>query len=192
MALVVIMGFLISGIQSGASRDAGFATEGLSVLSLDLVRDGYSLDEAAGVLAGLPERLTESDNVEAAALMDSRLFQQFVLPDTTASIPADRAAAETIQRVAVQTIGPGFFATLGVSVQRGAEFSNRDVALRCRGAARRFRPSSITRPRSSSASRSSGKDLPARREGPPGHGGREVRVAATVSGLVRLPRSSFP
>ena len=126
MALVVIMGFLISGIQSGASRDAGFATEGLSVLSLDLVRDGYSLDEAAGVLAGLPERLTEADNVQAAALMDSRLFQQFVLPDTTASIPGDRAAAETTQRVAVQTVGPGFFATLGVSVQRGAEFSNRD------------------------------------------------------------------
>jgi macrolide transport system ATP-binding/permease protein len=127
MALVVIMGFLVLGIQSGASRDAGFAAEGLSVLSLDPVRDGYSLDEAAGVLAALPERLTEADNVEAAALMDSRLFQQFVLPDTTASIPGGSAPAEeAIQRVAVQTVGLGFFATLGVPLQRGAEFSNRD------------------------------------------------------------------
>ena len=127
MALVVIMGFLVSGIQSGASRDAGFAAEGLSVLSLDPIRDGYSPDEAASILAGLPERLTEAGNIEAAALMDSRLFQQFVLPDRTASVPVGGpAAGETIQRVAVQTIGPGFFSTLGVVPQRGAEFSNRD------------------------------------------------------------------
>ena len=127
MALVVIMGFMISGIQSGAGNP-GFSSEGLSVFSLDPVRDGYSPAQAADVLAGLPERLTESNIVEAAALMDSRLFQQFVLPDTTASIPAGGpGAGETIQRVAVHTVGPGFFATLGVPIQRGAEFSNRDV-----------------------------------------------------------------
>jgi predicted permease len=128
MALVVIMGFMISGIQSGASRDAGFSSEGLSVFSLDPVRDGYSPAQAADILAGLPERLTESSIVEAAALMDSRLFQQFVLPDTTASVPAGGpSAGETIQRVAVHTVGPGFFATLGVPIQRGTEFSHRDV-----------------------------------------------------------------
>ena len=98
------------------------------MFSLDPVRDGYSPAQAADVLAGLPERLTESNIVEAAALMDSRLFQQFALPDTTASIPAGGpGAGETIQRVAVHTVGPGFFATLGVPIQRGAEFSNRDV-----------------------------------------------------------------
>ncbi len=127
MALVVIMGFMISGIQSGAGNP-GFSSEGLSVFSLDPVRDGYSPAQAADVLAGLPERLTESNIVEAAALMDSRLFQQFALPDTTASIPAGGpGAGETIQRVAVHTVGPGFFATFGVPIQRGAEFSNRDV-----------------------------------------------------------------
>ena len=127
MALVVIMGFMISGIRSGAGNP-GFSSEGLSVFSLDPVRDGYSPAQAADFLAALPERLTESNIVEAAALMDSRLFQQFVLPDTTASIPAGGpGAGETIQRVAVHAVGPGFFATFGVPIQRGAEFSNRDV-----------------------------------------------------------------
>ena len=125
--LVVIMGFLLSGIQSGATRDAGFAAEGLSMLALDPVRDGYSVDEAAEVLAGLPDRLIEAGDVEAAALMDSRPFQQFVLADRTASVPSGHApAAEVIQRVAVQTVGPGFFATLGVRLQRGVEFSRQD------------------------------------------------------------------
>src|SRR5215208_6016789 len=112
------MGFLLFGIQSGASRDAGFAAEGLSVLSIDPVRDGYSVDEAARILAGLPDRLIDAGGVDAAALMDSRRFQQFALADTTASIPSGGAAA-AIQRVAVQTVGPGFFATLGVPLQRG-------------------------------------------------------------------------
>jgi predicted permease len=128
MTLVVIMGFMISGIRSGASRDPGFSSAGLSVFSLDPARDGYSPEQSARVLADLPERLVEANSVEAAALMDSRLFQQFVLPDRSASIPAADRAGETIQRVAVQSIGPGFFATLGVSIQRGAEFSGRDLA----------------------------------------------------------------
>ena len=126
MALVVIMGFMLFGIQSGASRDAGFAADGLAVLSIDPVRDGYSVDEAAGILASLPDRLVEAGGVEAVALMDSRPFQQFALPDTTASIPGSDGSAETVQRVAVQTVGPGFFATLGVPLQRGAEFSRQD------------------------------------------------------------------
>jgi predicted permease len=127
MALVVIMGFLLFGIQSGASRDAGFAADGLSVLSIDPIRDGYSVEQATAVLAGLPERLIEAGGIQAAALLDSRPFQQFALADTTASIPTGRApAAEAIQRVAVQTVGPGFFATLGVPVQRGVEFSRQD------------------------------------------------------------------
>ena len=126
MALVVIMGFLLFGIQSGASRDAGFVADGLSVLSMDPVRDGYSVDEATEVLAGLPDHLVEAGGIEAAALIDARPFQQFALADRTASIPSGTRAVDSVQRVAVQTIGPGFFATLGVPLQRGTEFSRQD------------------------------------------------------------------
>jgi predicted permease len=130
-ALVVIMGFMISGIQQGASRDPGFDTSGLTVFSVDPVRDGYTPEQAAALLAALPERLTGSHSAEAAALMDSGLFRQFVLADTTVSIPAaGSSAGGATERVAVQTIGPAFFATLGVSLQRGTEFSDRDFRVR--------------------------------------------------------------
>jgi len=128
MALVVIMGFMIAGIQQGASRDPGFDTSRLSVFSLDPGRDGYSPDQVAGLVAALPERLAEQNGVESAALMDPQLFQRFILPDTTVSISAPGLRREdAIQRVAIQTVGPGFFATLGVSMQRGVEFSSRDL-----------------------------------------------------------------
>ena len=131
MALVVLMGFMISGIQQGASRDPGFDTSGLAMFAIDPVRDGYAPEQAAELLAALPERLTDANSSEAVALIDRGLFQQFVLPDTTASVPtAGSSAGDTIHRVAVQTVGPGFFATLGVPLQRGDEFSDRDFRTR--------------------------------------------------------------
>ena len=127
MALVVMMGFMIAGIQQGAGRDPGFDAAGLSMFSLDPVRDGYSPDQAARLIAVLPERLAERNGVDAVALMDPRVFQLFVLADTTVSVPSGRSSSpDAIQRVAIQTVGPGFFATLGAPVLRGAEFSDRD------------------------------------------------------------------
>ena len=151
MALVVIMGFLVSGIQSGASRDAGFRQQGLSVLSLDPVRDGYSLDEAAGVLAGLPERLTEGDDVEAAALIDLA-----TLPAVRASRydgvnprwPRTRGGNDSACRGSNRR--PGILCDARRPLERGAEFSNRDFQSTAASAA--IPAVSITRPRSSSAS----------------------------------------
>ena len=127
MALVVMMGFMIAGIQRGAGRDPGFDATGLSMISVDPVRDGYSPNQAARLIASLPEQLVEQKNVEAVALMDPRVFQLFALPDTNVSVPSDRSASQgSIQRVTIQTVGPGFFAALGVPVLRGSEFSDRD------------------------------------------------------------------
>jgi predicted permease len=131
MALVVLMGFMIFGIQQGASRDPGFDTSGLSTFSIDPVRDGYAPEQAAALLAALRERLIERDSVEAVALMDRGIFQQFGLSDTTVSIPAvGSSAAGATARVALHTVGPGFFAALGVPLLRGAEFSDLDFGAR--------------------------------------------------------------
>jgi len=97
------------------------------MVSIDPVRDGYSPNQAARLIASLPGQLVEQKSVEAAALMDPRVFQLFVLPDTTVSVPSGSSALQdSIQRVTIQTVGPGFFAALGVPVLRGSEFSDRD------------------------------------------------------------------
>jgi predicted permease len=127
-ALVVIMGFFIAGIQQGGGRDVGFETAGLFMFSVDPVRDNYSPDRAAELITTLLEQLTGHATIAAAALMDPGVFPLFVLPDTTVSVPAvDPGVEHSIHRVAVQRVGPGFFATLDVPLQRGREFSETDL-----------------------------------------------------------------
>jgi predicted permease len=128
MALVLIMGFMIGGIQRGASRDLGFDTTGLYLFSLDPPRDGYSPDQSAALFTGLPERLAQLNGVDGVTLGDQTPFNNFGVTDTTVSVPsAAEGAKEAIHQVALQTIGPDFFATLGVPILRGAEFGNRDL-----------------------------------------------------------------
>jgi hypothetical protein len=66
-ALVVIMGFFIAGIQQGGGRDVGFETAGLFMFSVDPVRDNYSPDRAAELITTLLEQLTGHATIAAAA-----------------------------------------------------------------------------------------------------------------------------
>ncbi len=128
MALVLIMGILLSGLQRGTNRNPGFDPDGLYLFSLDPLRDGLSLDESAAVLRDLPERLMRLKGVEAAALADQSLSKLFATPNTAVSVPgAGAGEPESVHRVVVQSVGPGFFATLGVPVLHGAEFTDLEV-----------------------------------------------------------------
>jgi predicted permease len=128
MALVVMMGFMVTGIQQGANRDQGFDMTGLYLFSLDPARDGYSPNESAAMFTGLRERLTRLNGVDAVTLADPTLLRLFSLPDTTVSVPAaGEGLHEADHRLVLSTIGPSFFATLGAPLLHGAEFSDSEL-----------------------------------------------------------------
>jgi predicted permease len=128
MLLVLIMGFMLSGIKRGAVRDPGFDTTGLYLFSLDPARDGYSPDQSAALFSGLPERLARLNGVDGVTLGDQTPFNNFGVTDTAVSVPSAAAdGSEAVHQVALQTIGPDFFATLGVPLLRGTEFGNREL-----------------------------------------------------------------
>ena len=128
MALVVMMGFMVTGIQQGTNRDPGFDVTGLHLFSLDPARDGYSPNESAAMFTGLGERLAQLNGVDGVTLADPAVFRLFSLPDATVSVPAAAGGLEeAVHRVALQTVGPNFFSTLGVPVLNGAEFSDSEL-----------------------------------------------------------------
>src|SRR5260370_6849120 len=57
MLLVLIMGFMIGGIQRGSVRDPGFDTAGLYLFSVDPARAGSPLDQSPALFTCLPRRL---------------------------------------------------------------------------------------------------------------------------------------
>ena len=130
MALVLIMGSAVVSVLEGTNRDPGLDPGPLTLFTLDPLRDGFTLDQSAVMFAGLRENLTRLAGVDSVTFSDQPPLTD-TLPDTSVSVPtADiarpTAGRQALHKVVVHSVGPGFFATLGVPIVRGAEFGDRD------------------------------------------------------------------
>ena len=127
LALLQIMGVLIVGTLRDASRSPGFDPSGLYLFSLDPLRDGFRIDEAETLFTTLPGRLMDLIGVESVTLADQIPLGD-VAPNANVSVPSNNSSGqEDVYSVAVQSIGSGFFETLGLPVLLGREFGERDL-----------------------------------------------------------------
>ena len=128
MLLVLMMGFVVLGIERGLNRGGpGFDAAGVYLFSVDPARDGYSPADAAALLADLPERLARAGGVEGVTLAESNAFNTVAPPNSVSVQTGASGAKETVQRVSLQKIGPSFFAALGMPIVHGTEFGFRDM-----------------------------------------------------------------
>src|ERR1022692_106753 len=82
---------------------------------------------SASVLTGLARRLQRLPGVDSVTLTDRPPLSP-TIPNISVSVPSPAAASGgSVHFVALQTIGPAYFATLGVPLLRGGEFSERDL-----------------------------------------------------------------
>jgi macrolide transport system ATP-binding/permease protein len=123
MMLMLIMGFFVIGAQQGLKTEPGFDPRPVSFFSVDPLRDGLSPSESAALLRGLPERLARVAGVESVSLADQPPLSM-AFPNTTVSVPSLKT-----RTVAMESVGPRFFTTLGASVLRGTDFGDRDLRL---------------------------------------------------------------
>ena len=127
LMLILIMGVWSSGLRNAGSLDPGFDPAPLQFFSLDPVRDGLTPNQSASVFTGLAPRLARLPGVAGAALAEQPPLNPAV-PNRSVSVPSVPAGpGETVHAVAFVNVGPGYFATLGVPLVRGAEFSERDL-----------------------------------------------------------------
>jgi macrolide transport system ATP-binding/permease protein len=125
--LITIMGFWSNGLRNAVNLDPGFDPAPVQFFSVDPVRDGLSPDRSASLLTDLAQRLQGLPGVTSVTLADRPPLSQAV-PDSLISVPSQGAGTGvSVHSVAVQKIGPAYFATLGVSLLRGSEFSERDL-----------------------------------------------------------------
>jgi predicted permease len=127
MMLILIMGVWSGGLRNAASFDPGFDPAPLQFFSLDPVRDGLTPNQSASVFTGLGPRLVRHPGVAGVALAEQPPLNPAV-PDRSVSVPSVPAGSrESVHAVAFLNVGPGYFATLGVPLVRGTEFSERDL-----------------------------------------------------------------
>jgi hypothetical protein len=129
MMLILMMGFWSSGLRNAANLDPGFDPAPLQFFSLDPARDGLAPNQSAILFTGLAQRLARLAGVESVALADQPPLN-LTVPNSSVSVPSvPGGSRESVRAVAVLSIGPGYFATLGAPLVRGAEFSERDLGL---------------------------------------------------------------
>jgi len=125
LMLLLMTGFLVIGISKGTSIDTKFDPHSMYLFSLDPVRDGYAPEKAEALFRKLTERLKAADGVRSIALAAEPPFSSGAeaMPITAEGAPG---GSRVQQPVAEETVGAGYFATLGEKMLAGREFEERE------------------------------------------------------------------
>ena len=129
LMLLLIVGYLVLGYRRISHVDPGFETASLYLLELDPAHDGYTAEQSARLLDILPDRLSRLNAVRTVTLAEAAPFADFIaLPNARFSVP--QAGGDVQRSVVRQQIGANYFATLGMSLARGREFTQQDLRTR--------------------------------------------------------------
>jgi predicted permease len=125
LALAVL---LIQSFSNMANAPLGFAREHLVVAEFHPASNGYAADAARRYTEALIERVSTLPGVAGAAVADRAPF--FVGFDRETAVWPDQGTCEpeNCPRVATLAAGPSYFATMGIPLVAGREFSAADPA----------------------------------------------------------------
>jgi macrolide transport system ATP-binding/permease protein len=118
LMLLLITGFLVTGISRGNSVETKFDPKTMVLLSIDPVRDGYTPEKAQAMFENLPERLRTSGTVRSFALAAQ---PPFASDDENSQMSAEESV-QVQKSVAREAVGAGYFAALNEPILAGREF----------------------------------------------------------------------
>lgn len=126
LTLLLLTAFVVVGFNRSNSIDLGFAPGNLFMLSLDPVRDGHPPEVAAEFFAQLPLRVQQMPGVRRAALAQSSPFGLNAGQAMMATKSDFGGGPQLLQTFLVESVGAGFFETLGVPVLAGRTLRESD------------------------------------------------------------------
>jgi len=127
MALLVLAGLFSQSLSNLADVDLGLRTEGVLVLTVAPPRNGYEAERSRQVLARIEETLAGVPGVTSASQSRVRLLSDDNLGGNV-SVEGFQAAPGTDTQVLRNEVSPGFFATLGIPLLAGRDFTAGDDA----------------------------------------------------------------
>ena len=120
LMLVLVTGLVAAAFLQGTRVSPGFDMADLGLVSLDPVRDGYSVGQAARLLEVLPEELSRISGIRATS------FSSDQAAGRVSSSGSERRDGPAIQTVAIKRVGANYFGTLRTPLLAGREFEPRE------------------------------------------------------------------
>jgi len=128
LSFVLLVGavLLIRSLQRIRTASPGFSTENVLTTGVDLVAAGYDTQRAKNFQDRLVDSVQAISGVESAALARVRPFSY--LPFFSAPIAVDgyHPAPDEQPTAEYNQVGPGYFATMGIPLLSGREFTRAD------------------------------------------------------------------
>ena len=125
IVLLVCASLFLTNLRSATALDKGFVSENMLIASLDPSLQGYSRGNSEQFYRGLAERLTARAEVRAVALIDN-VPLGFSNSDRDVEIPGYTPAKNEGMSVNYSMASPGYFATMGIPLSAGREFTVQD------------------------------------------------------------------
>ncbi len=121
LVLVTSAGLLARSLSTARGIDLGFETRDRVLVSVNLSNHGYSGDEGRAFVRRVLDELRRTPGIHSAAT--SRMIPFRGAWTTTVRPPLP--GAEAIE-VGLNTVSPGYFATMGIPIVRGRGFDDQD------------------------------------------------------------------
>jgi predicted permease len=128
LSFILLVGgvLLVQSLQRIRSADPGFSTNNVLTTFFDLVAAGYDAPRAKRFQEDLVDRVRAMPGVEAAALVRIRPFSYAAYFSAPITIDGYQSAADEQPTAEYNQIGPGYFATMGIPMVSGREFTRDD------------------------------------------------------------------
>jgi predicted permease len=138
LMVLLISGFFIIGFQQSNRVEIPFDPLKMVLISIDPVRDGYSIDKTVDLFDRLPERLKRAPGVQQVAIAEAPPFGPLVAASAVSTRVDPGSPDQVVAKVAKQVVGADYFAAISVKTLEGREFDVRDQ--RIDAAANKFLP----------------------------------------------------
>ncbi|NVJ21382.1 ABC transporter permease, partial [Myxococcus sp. AM011] len=127
LVLLVGAGLLVRSAQRLASVDPGYRTENVTLMRFNLPAARYTSETMASFYARLLERVRAQAGVEAAAHVTPGVVTGGGISLTLEIPERPTAPGEQRRDTAYRAMSDGAFATLGIQLKRGRDFTTRDT-----------------------------------------------------------------
>lgn len=124
--LLVATGLVMQSLRKIQNVSPGFSTHGVLTTGVDLTAAGYTIQRATIFQDQLIDRVQSLPGVDSAAFGWTTPLGYLGFPSTPISTDDFRPPPEEQPRVEYNPVGPGYFATLGIPVLSGREFTRAD------------------------------------------------------------------
>jgi predicted permease len=123
---LIAAGLFLRELQHSQDIDTGFETRGVLVMNFNLLREGYTPERGQLFFEQIVEKAGALPGVQGAAIAQvpplAGGFARSVFPEGADTTTTGRILVQ------VNTVGDGYFQTIGIPIVRGRDFTRADTA----------------------------------------------------------------